>query len=285
MNMNHQRTWNYYGGPIKGHLGLQLMTSMAGEHDRKPFISRPDPTLMVGANGASYHHNHRETIVSEPHVVPMDYIRNSWMSQRDKFLNMLPGNAIYSSLPESSTAHNPIQMIQQSDLSKDERVNRVHDASVKRDHSPKKRDGNGSLNTPKPKRPRKAPSVSKANGNSTVQQAKGAKKNVDVYINGYPMDLSGIPIPVCSCTGNSQQCYRWGSGGWQSACCTTSISMYPLPMSSKRRGARIAGRKMSQGAFKKVLERLAAEGHNFTNPIDLRSYWAKHGTNKFVTIR
>jgi hypothetical protein len=56
-------------------------------------------------------------------------------------------------------------------------------------------------------------------------------------------------------------------------------------MSTKRRGARIAGRKMSIGAFKKVLEKLAAEGYNFSNPIDLRTYWAKHGTNKFVTIR
>ncbi|KAL0342286.1 UNVERIFIED_CONTAM: protein BASIC PENTACYSTEINE3 [Sesamum calycinum] len=99
------------------------------------------------------------------------------------------------------------------------------------------------------------------------------------------MDISGIPIPVCSCTGNPQQCYRWGSGGWQSACCTTGLSMYPLPMNTKRRGARIAGRKMSIGAFKKVLEKLVSEGYNFSNPIDLRNYWAKHGTNKFVTIR
>jgi hypothetical protein len=42
---------------------------------------------------------------------------------------------------------------------------------------------------------------------------------------------------------------------------------------------------MSQGAFKKVLEKLAAEGYNFANPIDLRTHWARHGTNKFVTIR
>ncbi|BAS83163.1 Os03g0237401, partial [Oryza sativa Japonica Group] len=27
-----------------------------------------------------------------------------------------------------------------------------------------------------------------------------------------------------------QQWYRWGAGGWQFACCTTSISTYPLPM-------------------------------------------------------
>ncbi|KAG0469710.1 hypothetical protein HPP92_016410 [Vanilla planifolia] len=56
-------------------------------------------------------------------------------------------------------------------------------------------------------------------------------------------------------------------------------------MSAKRKGARIAGRKMSQGAFKKVLEKLAGEGQDFSYPIDLKPFWAKHGTNKFVTIR
>ncbi|KAI3796269.1 hypothetical protein L1987_38936 [Smallanthus sonchifolius] len=43
--------------------------------------------------------------------------------------------------------------------------------------------------------------------------------------------------------------------------------------------------KMSQGAFKVVLEKLASDGYNLENAIDLRSHWAKHGTNKFVTIR
>ncbi|KAJ0896039.1 putative transcription factor GAGA-Binding-like family [Helianthus annuus] len=98
------------------------------------------------------------------------------------------------------------------------------------------------------------------------------------------MDISGISIPVCSCTG-TPQCYRWGSGVWKSACRTTTISMYPLSMSTKRHGARIAGRKMSPRAFKKVLEKLASEGYSFDNAMDLRAHWAKHGTNKFVTIR
>jgi hypothetical protein len=55
-------------------------------------------------------------------------------------------------------------------------------------------------------------------------------------------------------------------------------------MNTKRRAIRIAGRKMSQGAFKKVLEKLTGEGYNLNNPIDL-TFWAKHGTYKFVTIR
>nr|GME11748.1 protein BASIC PENTACYSTEINE2-like [Ipomoea batatas] len=126
-------------------------------------------------------------------------------------------------------------------------------------------------------------SASKKNDNSPAQRAKRAKKSIGVVISGVDTDISSIPTPVYTCTRTPQQCYRWGCGGWQSACCTTTISMYPLPM-SKRRGARIAGRKMSQGAFKKVLEKLAGEGYNFANPIDLRTHWAKHGTNKFVTI-
>lgn len=101
-----------------------------------------------------------------------------------------------------------------------------------------------------------------------------------------PYDLMlSTPIPYCSCSGGNQQCYRWGNGGWQSACCTNVLSLYPLPMSPTKRGARVPGRKMSGGAFKKILEKLAAEGVDVTMPIDLRNHWAKHGTNRYVTIK
>lgn len=93
------------------------------------------------------------------------------------------------------------------------------------------------------------------------------------------------PIPYCSCTGMNQQCYRWGNGGWQSACCTTLISMFPLPLNPKKRGSRLAGRKMSAGAFDKLLEKLVSEGVNINLPVDLREHWAKHGTNRYVTLR
>ncbi|KAK6921574.1 GAGA-binding transcriptional activator [Dillenia turbinata] len=256
------RTWGHYyvGGSIKGHLGLQLMP----ERDTKAFLPRPDHTVTVGPNGGTaYHHSHRDTMVSESTVVPMDYVRDSWMHQREKFLNMLPGNPNFAILHEPSAAHAPIHMVQQQqqqqqhqpqpDSLKDERLAGVEESGVKKERTPsKKREANAVPKTPKPKRAKKGPSVPREKGNSMVQRTKGAKKNVDVVINGIEMDISGIPIPVCSCTGNPQQCYRWGSGGWQSACCTTSISTYPLPMSTKRRGSRIAGRKMSQGAFKKI---------------------------------
>nr|GMD23373.1 protein BASIC PENTACYSTEINE2-like [Ipomoea batatas] len=171
-----------------------------------------------------------------------------------------------------------------TDSTKEEIAN-VEDPSVGKDSCPSKKRPGAAASPPKAKKPKKGPSAPKKNDNPPAQRAKPAKKSIEVVISGIDMDISSIPTPVCTCTGTPQQCYRWGCGGWQSACCTTTISMYPLPMNNKRRGARIAGRKMSQGAFKKVLEKLASEGYNFSDPIDLRTYWAKHGTNKFVTIR
>ncbi|XP_065856342.1 protein BASIC PENTACYSTEINE2-like isoform X3 [Euphorbia lathyris] len=274
----NMRNWGYYEPNFKGHLGLQLMSSMA-DRDTKHFLPGRDPNnIMVGATGAFHP---RDCVVSDA-PVPLNYMRESWMSQREKILNMLPPSPNYAVLPETSTAH-PLQVLQPPTSSRDERVGRVDEQpSVNKEGSQlKKRQSGGAPKTPKAKKPRKP----KDNSNNAVQRVKPAKKSMDVVINGIDMDISGIPIPVCSCTGAPQQCYRWGCGGWQSACCTTNVSMYPLPMSTKRRGARIAGRKMSQGAFKKVLEKLAAEGYNFANPIDLRTHWAKHGTNKFVTIR
>lgn len=159
-------------------------------------------------------------------------------------------------------------------------------AVIKTEPPVKKRQQGRQPKSPKPKKPKKV-AAPRENGapNKPAPRARGPRKTVGMVINGIDLDLSRIPTPICSCTGAPQQCYRWGAGGWQSACCTTSISTYPLPMSTKRRGARIAGRKMSQGAFKKVLEKLAGEGYNLANPIDLKTFWAKHGTNKFVTIR
>jgi len=273
----NMRNWGYYEPSYKEPLGLQLMPAMV-DRDSKHLLPRRDPNnIMVGATGA---YLPRESLVSDASM-HMNYMRDSWIN-REKFLNMLPPNPSYVVHPETSGAQS-MPMLQPPDSSRDERVSRMEEPSVSKEGSQlKKRQVGGTApKTPKPKKPRKP----KDGNNNTVQRAKPAKKSVDVVINGIDMDISGIPIPVCSCTGIPQQCYRWGCGGWQSACCTTNVSMYPLPMSTKRRGARIAGRKMSQGAFKKVLEKLAAEGYNFANPIDLRTHWARHGTNKFVTIR
>ncbi|PIN01237.1 hypothetical protein CDL12_26263 [Handroanthus impetiginosus] len=94
-----------------------------------------------------------------------------------------------------------------------------------------------------------------------------------------------MPVPVCSCTGVLRPCYKWGNGGWQSSCCTTNLSMYPLPAVPNKRHARVGGRKMSGSAFNKLLSRLAAEGHDLSNAVDLKEHWAKHGTNRYITIK
>lgn len=110
-------------------------------------------------------------------------------------------------------------------------------------------------------------------------------KGQDLGLNQVTFDEATMPTPVCSCTGKYQQCYKWGSGGWQSACCTTMLSMYPLPVMPNKRHARVGGRKMSGGAFRKLLSRLAAEGHDLSHPVDLKDHWARHGTNRYITIK
>nr|GMC74211.1 protein BASIC PENTACYSTEINE6 [Ipomoea batatas] len=110
-------------------------------------------------------------------------------------------------------------------------------------------------------------------------------KDQDLGLNQVSFDESTMPVPVCSCTGVLRPCYKWGNGGWQSSCCTTNLSMYPLPAIPNKRHARIGGRKMSGGAFNKLLSRLAAEGHDLSNPVDLKEHWAKHGTNRYITIK
>ncbi|CAN0909184.1 Protein BASIC PENTACYSTEINE1 [Linum grandiflorum] len=280
--ISNLRNWGgYYEPPpsFKAHLSLQLTSNMT-DRDTKHFLPGCDSnSIMLNVNsggGAPFYPR-------ESHV-PLDYMRDSWSSnQRDnKYPNLLPPpHHNYAPFaPETSTAHS-LQVLPPPDgkMCKYEEVTFDNEPEVQL-QQPKKKRG-GVAKTLKAKKPRKP----KDTNSNPVQRVKPPKKSMEMVINGIDMDISGIPIPVCSCTGNQQQCYRWGCGGWQSACCTTNVSMYPLPMSTKRRGARIAGRKMSQGAFKKVLEKLAAEGYNFSNPIDLRTHWAKHGTNKFVTIR
>lgn len=104
-------------------------------------------------------------------------------------------------------------------------------------------------------------------------------------LNQVSFDESAMPVPVCSCTGVPQPCYRWGNGGWQSACCTTTMSMYPLPLVADKRYSRVSGRKMSGGAFTKLLTRLSSEGYDLSAPLDLKDHWAKHGTNRYSSVK
>ncbi|CAN6463673.1 unnamed protein product [Victoria cruziana] len=139
-----------------------------------------------------------------------------------------------------------------------------------------------------PRMPRARKSRRQATGEDLNKQLSVTKhewKDQDLGLNQVTFDDSTMPIPVCSCTGSFQQCYKWGSGGWQSACCTTTISMYPLPVLPNKRHARMSGRKMSGSAFNKLLNKLAAEGQDLSTPVDLKDHWAKHGTNRYITIK
>ncbi|KAK4796129.1 hypothetical protein SAY86_028455 [Trapa natans] len=115
--------------------------------------------------------------------------------------------------------------------------------------------------------------------------SKSDWKVQDLGLNLVTFDDTTMPVPICSCTGVPRHCYKWGSGGWQSSCCTTTLSVYPLPPVPNKKHARVGGRKMSGGAFSKLLSRLAAEGHDLTNAVDLKYHWAKHGTNRYITIK
>lgn len=204
--------------------------------------------------------------------------------------SLLSSNHNFSPVFSDATDPHTLQMLQPPDPPKDTNLPKIEDITgeempLKKKKKKKKKSESKPCKTPKLKKPKITPEAKDGSFDPSVSRKKGEKKNIEIVINGFNIDLSGIPTPVCSCTGTPQQCYRWGAGGWQSACCTTSMSVYPLPMSLKRKGSRIAGRKMSLGAFKKVLEKLAGDGHQLKDSIDLKLFWAKHGTNKFVTIR
>ncbi|KAL2471809.1 Protein BASIC PENTACYSTEINE6 [Abeliophyllum distichum] len=77
-------------------------------------------------------------------------------------------------------------------------------------------------------------------------------KDQDLGLNEVAFDESTMPVPVCSCTGVFRPCYKWGNGGWQSSCCTTNLSMYPLPAVPNKRHARVGGRKMSGAGWGRV---------------------------------
>lgn len=133
--------------------------------------------------------------------------------------------------PPDSVNHEMLDQVKEAGFVEKENV------PNKKRHRPK------ALKSPKVKKDMRGPRAPKPEGSPSVQLVRSAKKTTEIMINGINIDISVIPIPVCLCMGTPQQCYRWVCGGWLLACCLTCISMYPLPMSTKRHGSRIAGRK------------------------------------------
>ncbi|OVA06890.1 GAGA-binding transcriptional activator [Macleaya cordata] len=73
--------------------------------------------------------------------------------------------------------------------------------------------------------------------------------------------------------------------GWQSAYCTSTLSIYPLPVVPNRRHSRLGGRKMSGTTFNKLLSWLLAEGNDLSTPLDLKDHWSRHEKNSYITIK
>ncbi|KAE8667264.1 rd22-b protein precursor [Hibiscus syriacus] len=194
-NALNMRNWGYYEPSFKGHLGLQLMPSMA-DRDTKSFIPMRDPNFLATPNVAFHP---RDCVVSEASI-PMNYVRDSWISQREKFLNIMPAvSPSFGIVPETPAAHSLSVLLPPLDSSrKDERVaGRVEEPPASKESVQlKKRQGEAAPKTPKTKKPRKR----KDNTDSSVQLVKPAKKSMDIKINGYDIDISGfrprVPEPL-----------------------------------------------------------------------------------------
>ncbi|KAI0500354.1 hypothetical protein KFK09_018566 [Dendrobium nobile] len=228
--------------------------------------------LKIGA------YSDRTTVMDE-HRSEASSVSFAWVPQRS-FLHPTKTINHLQTMPVISEMFNMSSMPIQSNSSVPESPIAANPINARKQPSSKNKAKNVATKVLRPK----AEKGTKKKGGS-MSTGKREKKNQDDMFNGVMIDLSGVPAPICSCTGMPRQCYRWGAGGWQSSCCTTGLSEYPLPVSPTRPGSRMAGRKMSIGAYTKLLQRLVAEGQDLSYGVDLKNHWARHGTNKFVTIK
>ncbi|EPS70368.1 hypothetical protein M569_04392 [Genlisea aurea] len=203
--------------------------------------------------------------------------RNNAIIERDNALHFRSTSTINTN--PSSTGAKHVHHIHQYDEGEDDAAEPPKSHRAKRPKEPK----------PPPPPPPPSRKASKSSKRANKQQEDETTvqdwKDQDLGLNQVSFDETTMPVPVCSCTGVLRPCYKWGNGGWQSSCCTTNLSMHPLPAVPNKRHARIGGRKMSGSAFNKLLNRLASAGQDLTNPVDLKEHWAKHGTNRYITIK
>ncbi|XP_020598248.1 protein BASIC PENTACYSTEINE7-like, partial [Phalaenopsis equestris] len=129
-------------------------------------------------------------------------------------------------------------------------------------------------NVPTPNESENQASASRNNNEASTSTENREKNREESIVHGGSTDFSRVPIPVCSCTGVRRECHKF-AGGWRSTCCTASLSEYPLPFTSSRPKKRIMGRSITKAAYKKILERLAAEGHDLLWGVDLKNHWAR----------
>lgn len=185
--------------------------------------------------------------------------------------------------PDDCIAAIPIRSLAPSPECEKEKVMSKPNERKKKKSSGKDSHQNPSIKL-KPKKQKKGASDFKVGGSEHFRQ-KVKKNNPTEVHNVVNFDFSKVPPPVCSCTGVARSWYRCGTFGWQSSCCTRTMSEYPLPLSPSKPGVRLGGRKMTTGAYTKLLCRLASAGTDLSRSVDLKNHWAKLGTNKFVTIK
>nr|KYP45119.1 hypothetical protein KK1_033323 [Cajanus cajan] len=231
--------------------------------------------------------------VKEPNALVMNKKIRSIMAERQAAILELELEAAISEKNEALAARDAAirqrdEAIAQRDHALLERDNALAALQTVKSHQTKKTKDNKVINSKASKTPCKV----KKMGEDLNRQASSEGTKIrsewdrqDVGLNLVAFDETIMPVPVCTCTGVPRQCYKWGNGGWQSSCCTTTLSMYPLPQLPNKRHARIGGRKMSGSVFTRLLSRLASEGHDLSIPLDLKEYWARHGTNRYITIK
>ncbi|KAL6008231.1 hypothetical protein ACLOJK_033737 [Asimina triloba] len=275
------RNWNF-SDHVDG-IGSNAEERNGAVMNNSSGVSEPQADfLKMGAYPVSH------SVISEAHAEAssMDYA--GWLHQR----NFIPATEASADSLQEAQANSEIGVTDihmvldtPAEASHNDKLE-LKATKTRKQKSSTKKSNQISSKALRPMQSKKSPSEStKIKKGSSPAGTKREKKNPGIDIDGAAPNFSHVPAPICTCTGVPHQCYRWGAGGWQSSCCTTSISEYPLPMSLTRPGARIAGRKMSNGAYGKLLQRLAAEGYDLSNAVDLKDHWARHGTNKFVTIR
>lgn len=63
-----------------------------------------------------------------------------------------------------------------------------------------------------------------------------------------------MQVLVCTCTDSLHiSVTNGGNGGWQSSCCTATLSQHPLPQVPNKRHSRVGGKKMSGNVFSRLL--------------------------------
>ncbi|XP_058092618.1 protein BASIC PENTACYSTEINE2-like [Magnolia sinica] len=178
------RNWGYYEQSLKVNLGLQLMSSVA-KRDQKLMLSARDSAMMV--NGGFVH---RECRMPEP-FMPMDFVRDTWIAQRDKYLNSFPMNQKnYLVLAEGFGGY-AMQMQKLPDISQDERALQIEESNSKRE-GPLKKWANGCAC--KPSKAKKSKQIPKDESNSFSDQV-GLRSDQAMHISyrSKSGDLYSVP--------------------------------------------------------------------------------------------